>query len=127
MSLNGTKNIQDAYPLSPLQEGLLFHSLADPEAGLYTGQFTCRLSKLNVAAFEQAWQKAVERHAALRTAFTWKKSDSPLQAVARRVSLPLRKHDWRALTSAQQQEQFESYLAADRLEGFNLNRPPLIR
>nr|QEO74874.1 condensation domain-containing protein [uncultured bacterium] len=127
MSRNGTKNIQDAYPLSPLQEGLLFHTLADPEAGLYTGQFTCRLSRVNVAAFEQAWERAIERHAALRTAFIWKKSNSPLQAVARRVSLPLRKYDWRALTSAQQQEQFESYLEADRLESFNLNRPPLIR
>jgi len=127
MSSSATKNIQDAYPLSPLQEGLLFHSLATPEAGLYTGQFTCQLSRLNVAAFEQAWQWAVKRHAVLRTAFIWKKSSAPLQAVARRVSLSLSKFDWRAFPRAQQQEQFESYLAADRLEGFNLNRPPLIR
>ena len=127
MSLNGAKNIQDAYPLSPLQEGLLFHSLADPEAGLYTGQFTCQLSGLNVRAFEAAWQKAIERHDVLRTAFIWKKSNAPLQAVARRISLPLKKHDWRSFTSAEQQEQFNSYLEADRLEGFNLNRPPLIR
>jgi len=127
MSASATKNIQDAYPLSPLQEGLLFHSLANPEAGLYTGQFTCQLSRLNVAAFEQVWQRAIERHAVLRTAFIWKKSKEPLQAVARRVSLPLKKFDWRALPSAQQQEQLESYLAADRLEGFNLNRPPLLR
>jgi amino acid adenylation domain-containing protein len=127
MSANATKNIQDAYPLSPLQEGLLFHSLANSEGGLYTGQFTCQLSRLNVAAFEQAWRWAIERHAILRTAFIWKKSSAPLQAVARRVSLPLKKFDWRAFPSAQQQEQFESYLAADRLEGFNLNKPPLIR
>ena len=127
MSSSATKNIQDAYPLSPLQEGLLFHSLATTEAGLYTGQFTCLLSRLNVAAFEQAWQRAIERHAVLRTAFIWKKSSAPLQAVARRVSLSVSKFDWRALPPTQQQEQFESYLAADRLEGFNLNRPPLIR
>lgn len=127
MNLNGTKNIKDAYFLSPLQEGLLFHSLADLGASVYTGQIMCQLSRLNVAAFEQAWQTAIERHEVLRTAFVWKKSNSPLQAVAGRVSLPLKKYDWRAFSTAKQQEQFESYLETDRLEGFNLNRPPLMR
>ena len=127
MSRNGAKDIQDAYPLSPLQEGLLFHSLADPEALLYTGQFTCRLSRLNVAAFEEAWQRVIERHAVLRTAFIWKKSTSPLQAVAGRVSLPLKKFDWRAIPNPQQEQEFASYVESDSREGFNLNRPPLIR
>src|SRR5215217_3706405 len=127
MSLNEKKNIQDAYPLSPLQEGLLFHSLASPEAGLYVAHITCQLSRLNVAAFEEAWQTVIDRHDVLRTAFVWKKSDSPLQAVVARVALPLKKFDWRTLSSVEQQEQFESYLAADRPEGFNLNKPSPVR
>ncbi|HEX8177813.1 MAG TPA: condensation domain-containing protein, partial [Pyrinomonadaceae bacterium] len=124
---NGTKNIQDAYRLSPLQEGLIFHSLSAPETGVYIVQITCRLSRLNVAAFEAAWQRVIERHTALRTAFVWKKSEQPLQVVVRRVSLPLRTYDWRSLSAPQQQEKFESHLEADRLEGFSLNRAPLMR
>jgi amino acid adenylation domain-containing protein len=127
MSINGTKNVQDAYLLSSLQEGLLFHSLSAAEAGVYVVQITCQLSRLNVAAFEEAWQRAIERHAVLRTAFVWKKSERPLQVVARRISLPLRKYDWRALSTVQQQENFDSHCEADRLEGYNLNRPPLMR
>ena len=64
------ENIADIYELSPLQQGILFHSICEPETGVYCIQLGYRLrGNLNVKAFEQAWQQVVARHTVLRTAF----------------------------------------------------------
>jgi amino acid adenylation domain-containing protein len=121
------KNIVDAYPLSPLQEGLLFHSLYAPESGVYITQLACTLRNVNVAAFTQAWQYVVDRHVILRTAFAWQSVEKPLQVVGRRVQLPLAQHDWHGLTPTAQEEQCAAYLHADRRRGFQLSKAPLMR
>ena len=73
-------NIQAIYPLTPMQEGILFHSLESPAAGTYFNHFTCRLEgPLDTDRFERAWRDAYSRHPALRTLFTWEKRDRPLQ------------------------------------------------
>ncbi|MEO0849663.1 MAG: condensation domain-containing protein, partial [Cyanobacteria bacterium J06648_1] len=75
---NKSKNIESIYPLSPMQEGLLFHTLYEGESGVYFEQLSLTLSgDLNVAAFEQAWQQVVERHPVLRTLFVWDKTKKP--------------------------------------------------
>ena len=67
------RNLEDVYPLSPLQEGMLFHSLYAPDSGVYVEQLSCALDgPLDQAAFARAWERVVERHAVLRTAFVWK-------------------------------------------------------
>lgn len=122
------KNIEAIYPLSPMQEGMLFHTLYDPQSGLYFEQFTCVFEgQLDVAAFKQAWQRVVEKHAALRTAFVWEKQDKPLQVVFRQVILPWQEMDWRAVSPSELASRFEAFMAADRKRGFELNRPPLMR
>jgi hypothetical protein len=81
-----SKNIEAAYPLSPMQHGMLFHTLYEPESGMYFEQLSCTLDgNLNVLAFQQAWQQVVDRHPVLRTAFVWNKIEKPLQVVGRRV------------------------------------------
>ena len=63
------ENVEDLYPLSPMQEGMLFHTLADPGSGVYVEQFCCMLDgKLDMEAFRKAWSGVLERHTALRTA-----------------------------------------------------------
>ncbi|HWN42377.1 MAG TPA: amino acid adenylation domain-containing protein, partial [Thermoanaerobaculia bacterium] len=82
--------IQDVMPLSPLQQGMLFHSIYEPDAGMYVAQFGFELQgNLDVDAFDRAWQKVIERHAALRTAFVWQGLDEPLQVVCTGWTLPL--------------------------------------
>jgi alpha-ketoglutarate-dependent taurine dioxygenase len=120
-------NIEDAYPLSPAQEGILFHSLYAPETGVYVIQISCTFRGLNVPAVERAWQRVVERHPILRSAFIWGDLEKPLQVVGSRVSLPFAKEDWRGISPLEQEERFQSYLETDRARGFDPAVAPLMR
>lgn len=124
----GMKNIADFYPLSPMQQGILFHCLADPKSGVYFDQFSCTIEgNLNIAAFHRAWQQVVNRHSILRTCFLWEGLKEPVQVVHRQVTLPFVHQDWRHLSSVAQQEQIEAFLSSDRCQGFNLTVAPLMR
>jgi amino acid adenylation domain-containing protein/non-ribosomal peptide synthase protein (TIGR01720 family) len=120
--------IEDIYGLSPLQQGLLFHSLYALESRLYFQQKIFTLEgKLNVSAFKQAWQKVVNRHPNLRTAFIWEDLDEQLQVVLKQVEVPWEQQDWCHLSPSQQEEQLQAYLKADLQQGFSLNDAPLMR
>lgn len=121
------RNVEDAYPLSPTQEGLLFHNLYEPAGGFYVPQFACELRNVNSTAIRKAWQRIIDRYSAFRTAFVWKNLEKPLQVVGRRVELPFHFEDWRELSPAEQQLRLHNYLEADRRRGFALNKAPLLR
>jgi hypothetical protein len=123
-----TENIQDIYEVSPVQQGLLFHSLYASELALYLTQlgFIMR-GALDVVAFERAWQQVVARHTVLRTSFYWEEIDKPLQVVYRNVKVPLEQQDWRGIEPVEQHERLNSFLKCDRNRGFDLSQVPLIR
>src|SRR5205085_4820026 len=98
-----------------------------PEGGVYITQIAATLKGLNVSAFERVWQRAVDRHTILRTAFVWNKVEKPLQIVGRQVKLPIEKQDWRHLSAPEQEARFEQYLSDDRRRGYELTRMPLMR
>ncbi|HEX7771121.1 MAG TPA: condensation domain-containing protein, partial [Pyrinomonadaceae bacterium] len=119
------KNIEDAYPLSPIQEGMIFYNLLD-DSGVNTSQLACRLEDLQVELFKEAWQKMIERHAILRTAFV-SKMGSSLQVVGRMAVLPLEELDWRGLSSDSQAEKLAGYINDNRRRNFKLAKAPLMR
>ena len=81
--------IEDIYPLAPMQQGMLFHTLMAPGTGVYVEQLTCRIGRgLDVARFEQALQALVDRHAILRSVFAWDKLNEPLQIARRELRVP---------------------------------------
>jgi amino acid adenylation domain-containing protein len=124
----GKNNIEDIYPLSPVQQGILFHTLSAPKSGMYFEQVAYNLQgNLDVSAFADAWQRVVDRHSILRTLFLYERRKDPLQVVCQRVKLPWARHDWPAMTKAEQQERLEIFLQADRDQGFELSRAPLMR
>ncbi|MCP4662419.1 MAG: non-ribosomal peptide synthetase, partial [bacterium] len=87
--LAGAPQVEDLYPLSPLQHGMLFHALYEPESVEYFQQLSFNMAgKLDAVHFRRAWQWAVDRHAILRTAFSWEGLDQPLQMVQRAAALP---------------------------------------
>jgi amino acid adenylation domain-containing protein len=122
------ENIETLYPLSPMQQGMLFHSLYSPHSGMYFNQLSFTLEgKLNSTAFQQAWQYVLERHAALRTAFHWKELEEPMQVVYKQVELPWKQLDWRNLSSTEQENKLEGFLEADYAIDFTLEQVPLMR
>ena len=118
--------IEARYPLSPLQQGMLFHSVYAPDSTIYIGQLSFALEgELDVKAFTESWRRAVARHAVLRTSFTWENLDEPLQAVHQRVDLPLEHLDWRELSD--HKRRLASLLEEERRRGFDLSTAPLLR
>ena len=120
------QNIEAIYPLSPMQQGMLFHILHTPELGMYFTQWTCVLS-LDLPAFLRAWQRVIDHYDVLRTAFVWQGLDEPVQVVGLKAKLRSQQYDWRTLSPAQQEAEMEMVLEADRRRGFNLAHAPLLR
>jgi amino acid adenylation domain-containing protein len=122
------EKIESSYPLSPLQQGLLFHSLYASQSGVYVQQLVCGLhERLDVASFERSWRKVIERHAVLRTSFRWEGLQQPVQDVHNQIDLPLEQLDWRGLPVSEQEERLRSFLQTDEQLGFELTRAPLMR
>ncbi|MBZ4422338.1 non-ribosomal peptide synthase/polyketide synthase [Myxococcus sp. RHSTA-1-4] len=120
--------VEDVYPLSPLQEGLLFHGILSGGVGAYFEQVSCAFhAPLNVAAFRHAWQEAMARVPVLRTAFRWRGLERPLQVVFAQAELPWRELDWRGVPPREQQERLEALRAEDRARGLDLTQAPLMR
>ncbi len=122
------KNIADIYPLSPLQQGLLFESIHAPGEGLYVEQFHFRLrGGWSIAALQQAWQTVLDRHPILRTGFVWEGLKQPMQVVHRQLSLPWETLDWRGKSPEQQAQDTRELLASERRLGFVLTQAPLMK
>ncbi|MBO1057381.1 MAG: amino acid adenylation domain-containing protein [Dolichospermum sp. JUN01] len=124
---NNGCNIEDIYPLSPMQEGILFESLYTPDSQAYFEQLIYSLSgNVNIQTFEQAWQQVVARHSILRTAFVWQELAQPLQLVDKKVDVKVQTDDWRSLSPQQQQQKLEFLLQSQRQESFQLSVAPLM-
>ncbi|WP_373545576.1 amino acid adenylation domain-containing protein [Chamaesiphon sp.] len=121
------KNIEAIYPLSPMQQGMLFHSLYAPQSGVYVEQMTLTLiGDVNVEAFKSAWQTVIDRYSILRTLFIWENRPIPLQIVLKQVELRWTNLDWLLLSPATQQQQLSELLHAQRGQGFQFDRAPLM-
>src|SRR5690348_13525628 len=94
--------VEDVYPLSPLQQGMLFNSLYAPGSGVDFEQMIITLrEEVHAPYLQQAWLATIERHSVLRTAFRWDTGE-PVQEVYRRVSPSWQEADWRDLPHPEQ-------------------------
>ncbi|CAG0992339.1 nonribosomal peptide synthetase DhbF [Myxococcaceae bacterium] len=124
----GQPDIEDIYPLTPMQEGMLFHSLLNPGSGVYVMQDRFLLQgALDVAAFREAWRAVVGEQVILRTAYLWEEDTRPHQMVHARLELPLDYHDWRGLDGGEQGRRIEAMLEEELRQGVDLGKPPLFR
>ncbi|WP_027468179.1 non-ribosomal peptide synthetase [Deefgea rivuli] len=119
--------LADLYPLSPMQAGMLFHSVFEPQAGAYLNQLRVDIRGLDAERFQAAWQAVFVRHDVLRTGFLHQR-DVPLQWVAKQVALPWESLDWREQAASEELSLALDTLAREELEqGFVLEQAPLTR
>ncbi|AFK56333.1 non-ribosomal peptide synthetase [Tistrella mobilis] len=117
---------EDIYPATPVQQGLLFHSLRHPGQGVYVNQLRVTLDGTpDIDALGRAFAAAMTRHPVLRTSFDWRHGGTALQLVHRRVTLPIDVHDWSGRVAYE--PDLADWLAADRAWGFDPSAAPLMR
>ncbi|NNA96689.1 non-ribosomal peptide synthetase [Pseudomonas gessardii] len=118
--------IEDVYPLTPMQEGLLLHTLLEPGTGLYYMQDRYRIhSELNPERFALAWKAVIARHEALRASFCWNVGEAMLQVIHKPGSTPIEYLDWTGTPAEQQEPRLQALLKSEREAGFDLlNQAP---
>ncbi|MDN4497792.1 non-ribosomal peptide synthetase [Pseudomonas mosselii] len=115
--------IEDVYPLTPMQEGLLLHTLLEPGTGIYYMQDRYRInSALDPERFAQAWQAVVARHEALRASFSWNAGEAMLQIIHKPGKTPVDYQDWRGLDETTQEARLQALHKQEREAGFELLR-----
>ena len=121
--------IDDVLPLSPLQEGLLFHALLDAQGpDLYAVQIAFDLEgRLEGAVLRAAADAVVRRHGSLRAAFRHEHLSRPVQVIVPVERAPWRSIDLSALDEASREERLKAIVARDCAERFDLGRAPLLR
>ena len=124
--LAGNPDFEDLYPLSPMQQGILFHHLLGQAEGEYVEYFRSGLRGLDASLFQRALEEVIALHPVLRTVFFWQQEGEPLQGVLRDLPLPFERHDLRDLDSAARDEAIRAYGAPKSLAArFDPGQGPL--
>lgn len=123
-----SKPILDIYPLSPMQQGMLFHSQLNSNSGDYIIQLASRMQgNFEPEFFEEAWQALLARHDSLRACIVTLPGAEPLQVIVQSARLPWNSLDWRSHTAEQQQQQWTDLIAEDRQTDFAPEQAPMMR
>ncbi|WP_420309215.1 amino acid adenylation domain-containing protein [Streptomyces sp. YS-B37] len=121
--------LAEVWPLSPLQQGMLFHSSYDDEGPDVYG-LQCVLGvdgPLDTELFRACWEALIERHAVLRASFQRRRSGEAVQLISRSVVLPWRDVDLSDLDEDEALARFERLAREEREERMNPASPPLLR
>src|SRR5215471_19206537 len=120
--------ISDAYPLTMLQAGMLFHSLKDPEAAIYHNVSALKLSgRIDPSKFQRAANRLVDRHEVLRTSFNLGDFSQPLQLVHSECALRVQIIDVQSESPEAQERWIANFVAAEKRKKFDWSEPPLLR
>ncbi|MER5303568.1 non-ribosomal peptide synthase/polyketide synthase [Streptomyces lasiicapitis] len=122
------RGVEDLLPLTPLQEGMLFHRLVGGPDDVYVDQADLLLEGVvDPDAFAAAWQRVTDRTPALRTSVVWEDVPLPLQVVHRDVRVPVTHLDWRELDDDERSARLDRFRADDLARGIDLAAAPLMR
>lgn len=114
--------IKQMYPLTPLQEGMLFHHVRDEENSAYIVQNSFDIEgDLNVKLLEQSYQELINRHDVFRTIFIYKNTKKALQVVLEKRELKINLKKISEKSEEQQRELISSYMEEEKEKGFDLS------
>ncbi|MEP0858563.1 amino acid adenylation domain-containing protein [Trichocoleus sp. DQ-U1] len=120
--------IEDAYPLTKLQAGMLFHSEYSPETAVYHDIVSFQVqATFDLEALQTAIHPLISRHAVLRTSFDLTSFKEPLQLVRHTVTIPLQVEDWRHLSDTEQADALTNWFEIEKSRNFDWTRPPLLK
>jgi len=120
--------LADVYEMSPMQEGMLFHALSVPGAGVDIEQIIVRLDEsLEVALFEQAMGEVLARHSILRARFRWAEVERPCLEVLAAAEVTATIADWSDLSIEGAEQRFAEHVRVDRRRDFDLSCAPVMR
>jgi amino acid adenylation domain-containing protein/non-ribosomal peptide synthase protein (TIGR01720 family) len=118
-------NVENIYPLTPMQQGMLFHALVEPRSIAYAQQLSWRVrGQLDTTALAASWNSLIARHAILRSRFLYEGTDTALQVVLKSRPIELRELD---LRGSDVECAVATYKSADRNSPFNLSHDSLLR
>ncbi len=121
-------DVVDAYPLTMLQAGMLYHLEATPDYPLYHNVDSLEIqARLVPGAFQEALDWVVSRHPVLRTGFDLTSYSEPLQLVHAAAALPLAIVDLTRLGADEQRRRLAAFVQAEKRRRFDLARPTLLR
>ncbi|MFG2132154.1 amino acid adenylation domain-containing protein [Streptomyces sp. NPDC048751] len=125
----GRQSVADVLPLSPLQEGLLFHALYDERgADVYTTLLAFDLrGALDAPALREAAAALLRRHPNLRAAFRPGAAGQSLQVIPRTVDVPWREVDLSGFDEERRARELDRLTAEALAERFDPRRAPLLR
>jgi amino acid adenylation domain-containing protein len=121
-------NIKDIYPLSPMQHGILFHTVADESLGMYFEQITLTLAEeIDLELFEKSFNAVIKEYDVLRTMFIYKNIKEPVQLVLKDRKSNINFEDVSTKADEEKIEYIEAFKKHDRERGFDLSKDMLIR
>lgn len=121
-------DVVDAYPMTALQTGMIYHRELAPESGVYHIVLSYRVGgPMDPEAFRSAVEAVMDRHAILRTSFDLGHARGPVQRVHDPVPAPVRFEDLRALAPEEQAARISETVRTETADDFDLSRAPLFR
>ncbi|MFF0741729.1 amino acid adenylation domain-containing protein [Streptomyces sp. NPDC004111] len=120
------RRTDDVLPLTPLQDGMLFHTLTDPEGSAYVDQLALRLDGVHdTQALAGAWREVFRRVDALRATIRWEGVPAPVQLIRNDLELPVEQLDWQEVPDAG--ARLQELMESERRTGIDLAAGPLMR
>ncbi|MGF1874567.1 amino acid adenylation domain-containing protein [Photobacterium frigidiphilum] len=117
--------LSDVYPVTPTQQGMLFHAIANPDAAMYNNVLVLSLTQLEEKRLKESWQFLVERHSILRTVFVALESQLAHQVVYTSPSIDWLQLDWRSETDPI--TRLQEWITQARQSPFVPDSAPLMR
>lgn len=120
--------VEAAYPLSALQAGMVFHAELQPDSPVFHDLFSYHLRMVwDEAALRGALAMVVARHEILRTSLHPGGFSEPMQCVNAKADVPVTVVDLRQQAGAQQEAELAAWRDAEKAQGFDWHRAPLLR
>ena len=122
------EGLDNAYPLTPLQQGMLYEVLKNPNSNIYVAYIDIDITgALDVEVLKQAWLSTVQQHETLRTRFLWEGLDEPLQLVNSSPELDWTEYDAGRAPPSSPESTLDYWLGHEQSEPLRLSDSPPTR